>query len=451
MAWMGGCYEAGYSQNPVNVVKVTPVGNGHPITRGCSGYVAEDEWYFDIHFRPNDANVVPIMTGKLPREAQDKVLAWAYTRPGGGRGFGFAGGHYTSNWHMEPFRKLVLNAILWVAKAEVPKDGVCGVSPWRFVSMADFPGADLAYPQPGWEDTLDYILKAVKAENPEFVLVAGDLVAGHWPDKAAIEKLAASCYPAWMKRMEDHGLKFYATVGDHEIGGGPWPEDKAVLAVLLKRQFQKYLNMPRNGPLRLKGTAFSFVHENALFVALDVFERGAGPQAGIVPQVTGEQLQWLEQTLAENPGVSHVVVMGHTPVLAPPVAPAGGLMLAGGRQSPLWQTLQKHSVDLYLCGETQTIGCAQADGILQIAHGGLATVNYTVATVYPDRIDLEVKKIDVIREGAGQTQAGSGLSSEKLRIADDVKTQGFTTVGTAVLHRDRTGLILSNITGVLAR
>ena len=51
MAWMGGCYEAGYSQNPVNVVKVTPASSGHPIARGCSGYVVEDEWYFDIRFR----------------------------------------------------------------------------------------------------------------------------------------------------------------------------------------------------------------------------------------------------------------------------------------------------------------------------------------------------------------------------------------------------------------
>ena len=111
---------------------------------------------------------------------------------------------------MEPFRKLVLNAILWVAKADVPKDGVSGVAPWRFVSIPNFPGADLAYPQPGWEETLDYVLKAIKAENPEFVLVPGDLVQGNWPDKAAVEKSAAACYGAWMKRMEDHGLKSYA-------------------------------------------------------------------------------------------------------------------------------------------------------------------------------------------------------------------------------------------------
>jgi hypothetical protein len=436
------------------VVKVTPVSSGHPITRGCSGYVAEDEWYFDIRFRPNDANVVPVLTGKLPREPQDKVLAWAYTRPDGGRGFGFAGGHYTSNWHMEPFRKLVLNAILWVAKVDVPKDGVSGAGPWRFVSIPNFPGADLTYPQPGWEDTLDYVLKAVKAENPEFVLVAGDLVMGCWADKAAIEKLAAACYPAWMKRMEDHGLRFYAAVGDHEIGGGPWPDDKAALVSLFKRQFQKYLNMPRNGPLRMKGTAFSLVHEDALFVALDVFERGSGPQGGIVPQVTGEQLQWLEQTLTDNPGVKHVVVMGHTPILGPAASEnSSGLTLAGGRQSPLWQTLKKHAADLYLCGEAEAVTSTQADGILQIAHGRLlgygSKADYLVATVYPDRIDLELKEIPLINEGGRLPQTGDNGPSERIRIADEVRQKGFATVGTASIHGARTGAMLTNATGYL--
>ena len=175
---------------------------------------------------------------------------------------------------------------------------------WRFVSIPNFPGADLAYPQPGWEDTLDYVLKAIKAENPEFVLVPGDLVAGRWPDKAAVEKSAAVQYPRVDQADGGSRPAFYAAVGDQEIGGSPWPEDKAALVPLYKRQFQRYLNMPRNGPLRLKGTAYSFVHENTLFVALDVFERGSGAQAGIIPQVTGEQLQWLEQTLADNPGVS---------------------------------------------------------------------------------------------------------------------------------------------------
>jgi len=441
--WMGGCYQVGLSQNPVNTVKVTMVENGHPISRGCRGYVAEDEWYFDIGFRPDDPNVVPIMTGKLPpRNPQDKVLAWAYTRADGGRGFGFTGGHTDRNWHMEPFRKLVLNAVLWVAKAEVPEGGVTSVQPWRFVSIPNFVGADIAYPQSGWEETLDYVLKAIKAENPEFVLVPGDLVAGRWPDKESIEKQAGVYYPAWVKRMQDHGLAFYAAVGDHDIGGSPWPADKVDLVRLFKRQFQKHLAMPLSGPLRMKGTAYWFIHENVLFAALDVFEKGSGDQAGIVPQVTGEQLEWLEQTLADNPGVEHVIVMGHTLVIPPTAQSAGGLTLAGGTGSPLWQTLRKHRANLYLCGEVHAIHCAQADGVLQIAHGATVghdpKLNYLVGTISAKGIELELKEIAVTNEGGRAT------------ITDDARKQGFATVGKAAISAEANATILRDTTGCFA-
>jgi type 1 glutamine amidotransferase len=47
-----------------------------------------------------------------------------FDRPGGGRGFGFTGGHYHKNWADPDFRKLVLNAIVWIAGADVPADGI---------------------------------------------------------------------------------------------------------------------------------------------------------------------------------------------------------------------------------------------------------------------------------------------------------------------------------------
>lgn len=442
--WIGGCYERGYSQNPINTVAVSPVKNDHPITRGCGGYVAEDEWYFDIRFLSDDPRVVHLMTGNLPPfDPKEKVLAWATTRDDGGRGFGFSGGHYVKNWQMEPFRKMVLNAILWVAKVEVPEGGVSSVKPWRFVSIPDFLNVDLTYPQPGWEETLDYVLKAIKAENPEFVLVAGDLVMGRWPDKDSIKKYAEMYYPAWIKRMEDHGLKYYTAIGDHEIGDNPWHGEKAALVRTFKRQFQKYLKMPFNGPLRMKGTAFWFIHENTLFVSVDVFEKGEGPQGGIVTQVTGEQLEWFEKVLTENSGVEHVIVMGHTPILGPVAKESSsGLMLEGGQESPLWQALKKHGVDLYLCGEVHAITCTQADDILQIAHGGLfgynPKVNYLVATVYADRIELELKEIEIVNEGERLMQVGDNRPHEKVTIADDVKEKGFTTVGTATLTTEQT-------------
>jgi len=451
--WMGGCYERGYSQNPINTVAVMPVKNDHPITRGCGGYVAEDEWYFDIRLRSDDERVVPLMTGNLPPyDPREKVLAWATTRDDGGRGFGFSGGHYHENWHMEPFRTMILNAILWVAKADVPAGGAASAKPWRFVSIPDFLNVDVTYPQPGWEETLDYVLKAVKAENPEFVLVAGDLVMGRWPDKESIKKYAAIYYPAWIKRMEDHGLKFYTALGDHDVGDNPWRGDKAALVSTFKKQFQKYLKMPLNGPLRMKGTAFWFIHENALFVSVDVFEKGEGPQGGIVPKVTGEQLEWFEKVLTENSGVEHVIVMGHTPILGPVAKESSsGLMLEGGRESPLWQALKKHGVDLYLCGEVHAITCTQADDVLQIAHGGLfgynPKVNYLVATVFADRIELTLKELEIVNEGERLWQVGNNRPHEKVTIADDVRERGFVTVGTATLATEGGKNVLTQATG----
>ena len=44
--------------------------------------------------------------------------------PDGGRGFGFTGGHVHWNWKIDDQRKLMLNTIAWIAKLEVPSDGV---------------------------------------------------------------------------------------------------------------------------------------------------------------------------------------------------------------------------------------------------------------------------------------------------------------------------------------
>jgi len=60
---------------------------------------------------------------------QPQHVAWAVEREDGGRGFGFTGGHFHRNWGNDNFRKLVLNALLWTAKAEVPENGVeCNVT-----------------------------------------------------------------------------------------------------------------------------------------------------------------------------------------------------------------------------------------------------------------------------------------------------------------------------------
>ncbi len=324
---------------------------------------------------------------------------------------------------------------------------------WTFVSMPDFLNVDLVYPQTGWEPALDYVLKAVKAEKPDFVLVAGDLVMGRWTygDKG-VAHWAKVYYPAWTKRMAHHGLTFYAAVGDHELGDDPWaPGSEKLRAVPeFKKAFRDYLKMPLNGPDHMKGTAWSMVHKNVLFVAVDVFE--ADKKLGIAAKVTGKQLAWLDKTLADRKGIRHVVVMGHTPIIGPVRRwSSSGLMLEGGRASPLWKTMSKRGVDLYLCGEVHDITCNERDGVQEIAHGGLfgynSRVNYLVATVSGGRMSLELKEIDIVCEGPKLWQVGRNRPRERVSITEAVRKRGFVSVGTMVVDntarerekRDKTG------------
>jgi len=142
--WIGGAFETDWSVNPhwEPDFKKLPT---HPITRGVKPFKISDEWYFHMRFRDGMQGVTPILSAIAPestmkradgphsgnpgvREAvkrgEPQHMAWACEWSDGGRGFGFTGGHFHKNWANDDFRKLVLNAILWVAKADVPKGGV---------------------------------------------------------------------------------------------------------------------------------------------------------------------------------------------------------------------------------------------------------------------------------------------------------------------------------------
>jgi len=211
-----------------------------------------------------------------------------------------------------------------------------------------------------------------------------------------------------------------------------------------REQFRRYLKMPANGPAHMPGTAFWWRHREALFVAVDVFEKAQGKEGGITAQVTGEQLAWLDRVLTENADARHVIVMGHTPVLGPVRAwSSSRLMLKNGRESAFWQSLKRHHVDLYLCGEVHAITCIERDGVMQIAHGGLVgyntRTNYLVGKVSRDRIELELKEIDMVVSGEKLWQPGTNRPLENVTIPEKVRRRGFVPVGRAVLKKDSSG------------
>jgi hypothetical protein len=58
------------------------------------------------------------------RKGEDETMMWCKERADGGRGVGFTGGHFHKNWQDDNFRKIALNAMLWICKMDVPEGGV---------------------------------------------------------------------------------------------------------------------------------------------------------------------------------------------------------------------------------------------------------------------------------------------------------------------------------------
>ena len=142
--WMGGCFEINWSVNPHWDASFTEF-PAHPITSGVKPFGTNDEWYFYMRFRKGMDRVTPILSAVAPDSTMERPdghhsgnptvresvknkekqhVAWAAERDGGGRGFGFTGGHFHQSWSNNEQRKLVLNAILWTAQADVPEQGV---------------------------------------------------------------------------------------------------------------------------------------------------------------------------------------------------------------------------------------------------------------------------------------------------------------------------------------
>jgi hypothetical protein len=147
--WLGGYYEHMYSCNPFWTPEFKEFPK-HPISNGVKPFAIRDEWYMNIRFTDDEKTITPILVSKPSDAVRDgpyvypkgpykhiqdakgraETMMWAYEKPISGeqsathRGVGFTGGHVHRNWLEPNFRKVVLNALLWVSKVEVPTEGV---------------------------------------------------------------------------------------------------------------------------------------------------------------------------------------------------------------------------------------------------------------------------------------------------------------------------------------
>jgi len=148
LKWMGGYYETFLSVNPHWRADVTSLPK-HPVTSGVKPFKTTDEWYYHMRFRPEMAGVTAIISAIPPdstRKGKDdahggnpevraglgknqvETMVWVSENQdpayNGQRGFGCTGGHVHWNWAQDDFRKTILNSIVWIAKMDVPANGV---------------------------------------------------------------------------------------------------------------------------------------------------------------------------------------------------------------------------------------------------------------------------------------------------------------------------------------
>jgi hypothetical protein len=150
LKWLGGYFEPLWSVNPTWVPEFKSIPK-HETTHGVKPFKIKDEWYYHMRFVEGMKGVTPVLSAAAPletitsrwKEGQKpsthagnsdvlkevkagvpQVMAWAYERPDGGRGFGFTGLHYHANLGDDNVRTLLLNAVAWVSKLPVPAGGV---------------------------------------------------------------------------------------------------------------------------------------------------------------------------------------------------------------------------------------------------------------------------------------------------------------------------------------
>ncbi|MBD3673238.1 MAG: ThuA domain-containing protein [Planctomycetaceae bacterium] len=140
LRWMGGYFANRSCPHHESIAriypeaKIEPAAIEHPVSRGWKEFVIHDEPYTNNYFGPDNntpaANVTILATSMLPpQDPKEEAVAWCVERPDSGRGFGIVMPHFYKNWRDDDLRTFILNAVVWTAQKDVPKNGVQTSSP----------------------------------------------------------------------------------------------------------------------------------------------------------------------------------------------------------------------------------------------------------------------------------------------------------------------------------
>lgn len=114
----GACHGGADRKYQVTTTNVT-LTESHPITAGLKSWRIHDEFYYRLKRTDRGGELRSLVTVDV--DGSPEMVGWAWSRPDGGRSFGFTGGHFHDHWLRPDYQRLFVQGILWAAKQPVPE------------------------------------------------------------------------------------------------------------------------------------------------------------------------------------------------------------------------------------------------------------------------------------------------------------------------------------------
>jgi hypothetical protein len=155
----------------------------------------------------------------------------------------------------------------------------------------------------------------VKAENPDFVLVGGFVndQLGKCVINESIKHHANAYYPMWQNMIKESGLDYFTVIGPDIFGGKEFNNQKNILFNLYLDLYDNFFHMPHTGGGdKLQGKCYWYATKNVIVVVLDAYENPISIDGKLVPNISSEQLTWLENTLEGHSQYDNKMVIAST-------------------------------------------------------------------------------------------------------------------------------------------
>jgi len=117
ISYLGGTWVSNVGLHTGNSPLRQLVSN-HPVCQGWKDYEIHDEYYLNPTIGDDATPLLEVVVDEKP-----VIVGWAFERENNGRSYATTLGHFYRNFQQKSFRRMVVNAILWTAHAQVPPEG----------------------------------------------------------------------------------------------------------------------------------------------------------------------------------------------------------------------------------------------------------------------------------------------------------------------------------------